>query len=735
VLAARAGFRELEEAQKVAAQTGAVLESTGGAANVTAKHVDSLATSLSRMSGVDDETIAAGENLLLTFTNIRNEVGKGNDIFDQATSAITDMSVSLGQDMKSSAIQVGKALQDPIKGVTALRRVGVAFTEAQVKQIDAMVKSGHAMDAQKLILRELNTEFGGSAKAAGETLPGQLNKAKNAFDEVAGNVVTLLVPALVKLAAITTKVSEFFQDHKTTAKALGIALAALAATLLTVGVATKVYAAAQAIARAATVAWTAVQWLLNAALTANPIGLVVVAIGALVAGLILAWKNSETFRRIVTAAFDAVKAAATFVLDFFRNNWKTIAVLISGPFAPLIALATNAFGIRSALVNAATAILDFFRNHWKTIATIISGPFAPLVALATNAFGIRSALISAFGFIVSGVSEKVGALVSLIAGLGKRLLSAIGDLSHLLYNIGIQIIQGLINGITDKLGDLWGLVGSIGGKIKSLKGPIAEDRRLLQPEGQAIIEGLIAGIQDRVPDLERLVAGIGPGISSQFNIQGQDASMPSWAKSIQAGAVAAVEGFAETGKAKDALGDNIQDFSDAAQDNFGKVADSTRLIKDAAGSVFPEVAKTLVKGARDSANPLAFLAYMLDNVSESMKALRFYAYQLRDGLRDTIGEIGTLLGGAGITANINVLKGRALGGPVTAGQAYRVGESGPEIFVPRVGGTILSNGSGGGGTEVTLNFYGTTVGTSREFQDIIRQALYDVQRRNPGTGL
>ena len=123
-VALKAGFDELAESQKVIAQTGAVLKSTAGIANVTAKEVDGLATSLSRMSGVDDEVIASGENMLLTFTKIRNETGKGNDVFDQATKATLNLSVAMGKDMQSSAILVGKALNDPVKGATALSRAG-----------------------------------------------------------------------------------------------------------------------------------------------------------------------------------------------------------------------------------------------------------------------------------------------------------------------------------------------------------------------------------------------------------------------------------------------------------------------------------------------------------------------------------------------------------------------------------------------------------------------------------
>ena len=109
-----ASVKAFADSEKVAAQTEAVLKSTGGTAKVTADHVGTLAGSLSMLSGVDDEVIQSGENVLLTFTNIQNKVGKGNDIFDQATKTALDMSTALGTDLQSANIQLGKALTDPI---------------------------------------------------------------------------------------------------------------------------------------------------------------------------------------------------------------------------------------------------------------------------------------------------------------------------------------------------------------------------------------------------------------------------------------------------------------------------------------------------------------------------------------------------------------------------------------------------------------------------------------------
>lgn len=190
--------KSFAESESAIAQTNAVLKSTKGVAGVTAEQIDKLASSLQRTTKYSDEQVRSGQNMLLTFTKI------GKDTFPQATETMLDMSTALGQDLQSSAIQLGKALQDPIRGVTALRRVGVNFSEEQQKQIKNFVDTNRLAEAQALILKELQTEFGGSAKAAGETFAGKLAILKNQFDEVkesiGGVLVTALTPLMQRLA-------------------------------------------------------------------------------------------------------------------------------------------------------------------------------------------------------------------------------------------------------------------------------------------------------------------------------------------------------------------------------------------------------------------------------------------------------------------------------------------------------------------------------------------------------
>lgn len=172
------------ESERAVAQLGAVLKSTGGAVGLLQEDILEQATALQAMTGASDEAIISGQNMLLTFTNIKGGV------FQEATQTLLDMTTAMqggiptAEALSAQAISLGKALNDPIKGLTALTRVGVTFNAEQVKQIETMVKAGDIMGAQRLMLAELNREYGGSAEAIGKTFSGSLEIAKQNFGDL-----------------------------------------------------------------------------------------------------------------------------------------------------------------------------------------------------------------------------------------------------------------------------------------------------------------------------------------------------------------------------------------------------------------------------------------------------------------------------------------------------------------------------------------------------------------------
>jgi hypothetical protein len=188
--------QSLARIERITAQTESVLKSTGTTANGTAKDISNLAGSLENLTATEAETIQEGANLLLTFKNIQNQAGAGNDIFNQTTAAMVDVARAMGTNASTEAIRLGKALNDPIKGISALSRVGIQFTEDQKAQIKALQQSGDLMGAQKIILAELQSQFGGSGAAYAKTFSGQLELMGHELGTIGEEATMSVMPAL-----------------------------------------------------------------------------------------------------------------------------------------------------------------------------------------------------------------------------------------------------------------------------------------------------------------------------------------------------------------------------------------------------------------------------------------------------------------------------------------------------------------------------------------------------------
>lgn len=209
------GARDSIRVQK---ETERVIKTTGGAANVTAGHVGTLATKLSHYAAVDDDVIADGVNMLLTFKNIKNT--KVDDTFDQAARAAVDMAAKFNggkvtaEGLQTAEIQLGKALDNPIQGMGSLSRIGIKFNDQQKEQIKTAVKNGDTQKAQGIILKEVQSQVAGAAGASA-TAWGRLQvKLGNIAEEVGKK----LVPVIDKLATwVTTKlipgVERFWKEH------------------------------------------------------------------------------------------------------------------------------------------------------------------------------------------------------------------------------------------------------------------------------------------------------------------------------------------------------------------------------------------------------------------------------------------------------------------------------------------------------------------------------------------
>lgn len=179
----------------------AVLKSTAESAGVTFGEMTKLASSLQNVTTVGDETIIRGEAMLLTFTNI------GKEVLPQATEAMLNLSIAMRTDVQQASIQLGKALNDPVQGVTALRRVGIQLTDQQEEQIKKFVDINDTASAQKVILGELETQFGGLAREVAKTDPGKIEQLKNKIGDLKEDLGNNLLPITREWYELLLKIS------------------------------------------------------------------------------------------------------------------------------------------------------------------------------------------------------------------------------------------------------------------------------------------------------------------------------------------------------------------------------------------------------------------------------------------------------------------------------------------------------------------------------------------------
>jgi phage-related protein len=194
-----------------------------------------------------------------------------------------------------------------------------------------------------------------------------------------GNALIPVLSDLTKmfsdtLLPVIKDVLGWMKQHETVVKVLVIALAAFVVVTKAINAGMAIYRGVMLAVRAVTIAYTAVQWLLNAAMLANPIGLIIVAIVALVAAFVILWNKCAGFRDFWKAIWNGIKAAAAAVWDWLKANWKTVMEVILGvATGGLFTLATHWRDIWGGMTKAAGAAWDWLKRNWKTVLEVMVG--------------------------------------------------------------------------------------------------------------------------------------------------------------------------------------------------------------------------------------------------------------------------------------------------------------------------------------------------------------------------
>ena len=470
------------EAQVADARLQQIATSMGLVDGAYAGGVDRLneyAGTLSKTLGVEDESIKAVQAKLMTFKALGVTINESGGALDRATQAAYDLAAAGFGSAETNATQLGKALQDPVKGLTALGRAGVTFTEAEKERIKALVDAGKVTEAQNLVLQAIEKQVGGTAAATATAA----DRMKVAFGELQESVGVALLPVMEQFANTLTPIFEQLQGPLSevasqVAGALQQAFTALAPVLPTI---------ASALGQIAGVLGTAL---------ATTIKALVPVITPLL----------EIFAGMATRIGPILQA----ILEKVGVAWGKIFAAVSPLLGPLTDLV---FTILEAAMPIFDIVVDLVISLWEALTPIIGvvssllGPLGELINVLFKAIEpilrpllpLVAALAGLFGDVLT---RAIGLIV---AGLGGLIVAGAAVAPFLLNNLIKPVVSGFLSfaeTIVGAAATAFGWVPGLGDKLSTAKSAIATFKTdatnaigsaadTISSEGKRIGQGLI----------------------------------------------------------------------------------------------------------------------------------------------------------------------------------------------------------------------------------------------------
>lgn len=666
-------------AQRAAmAQVEAPLESMGAASGKTAKELAKAADAMELRSLYDADVILKEVTAnLLTFGNV---AGKQ---FDRAQQAAIDMATRLEIGPKSAAIQLGKALNNPIKGITALTKAGVDFTDQQKAQIKAMTEAGNIAGAQGVILAEVEKQFRGAAAAAADTSPWR--QAQVAIGQAMDAVGEAILPVLPVITGFIVRLAQAFQSLSPEAQKTIVVIAALAAALGPLMVAVGFAITSMAPFLAAISAIGASGGIVVAAKAAL-VGLSTAfwPIAAAAAAVYLAWQNWDTIKPILADLLGQIRAfaeglglveanasATTEELNRFADNRRAGEELRSISTALQKAAddfdAFNAANRKWAVENGAT-IPQLLQSAWTAFQNFTQ---------QLNGFGL--AVKSAFADLANGAVNSMRALAlgvkqwlqdklaAVFAWVGEKTRQVSGYFFDM-YDavVGHSYVPDMVEGIAAEMARLQGVMVS---PARAATGAVTDSMRAMAQDTTALLSRLFPEVE-RLMGYRRDLAAIDKlGMSDDQKTEARRRA-----------------GQLYRGETPGSRGSS--DVISASTENIYKGLTVANDMLDKFGSKGEAVSVRVAQSFKDMA---AATLSALDRLAGAMKG---------GGFLDILGAViglGLQLGSAGlfgkkVQGNLNKsIPGFANGTNFAPGGLSLVGERGPELVnLPR-GAGVMSN--------------------------------------------
>lgn len=390
------------------ANLNTTLQKTGGLIKVSVQQAETLAQALDSASKFELDKIREAQSILATFTNI-----KGVDLFGDTINTAADLATVLGTDLKSATVQLGKALNDPIKGINALSRSGVSFSEGEKAKIKTLVETNRTLEAQRLILKTIADQgISGQSK----NING-FDKLKKATDDLFKSFGTLL-SGMLGVPSIVEWLAEKFNSLSATFKAISENKAFIA-----------FFANVQAIF--ATLSIT-----LEAAA-----GVIIESIKVIFKALTFNFSEIDTegFKKVFDTMITDAKAAGDRYRDTLQNGFNKpvdgkVAVVLNTDTTDVVDATEEAVNKTTDAVERQISILNGASSVWENFATKIGlakEDLTKLGAVSTSDVNINSSIAKATGLdsTMTGVITAINNQTSALLGGMKDITTAIKGLN------------------------------------------------------------------------------------------------------------------------------------------------------------------------------------------------------------------------------------------------------------------------------------------------------------------
>jgi hypothetical protein len=284
---ALAAGEEVNSANNRILQINTAMGLFGSETQKVTDRITKLAEAQGTELGISNLTIKATQAKLLTFKNLAKSAKTVGGAFDRANKAALDMAAAGFGSAEGNAVQLGKALENPIKGIAALAKSGVTFTDQEKEKIKTLVESNKMLEAQEMVLAAIETQVGGTAKATAD----DTKRMQEGFAQFQQSLGLGLLPILEAVTPVLLGMANWAKENPGTFKVLAAAIGAIAISILAI----------------------------NAAMALNPISAIAIGVVALIAGVVLAYKRFETFRNIVDAVFSGIKIGFDLVVTYLKT--------------------------------------------------------------------------------------------------------------------------------------------------------------------------------------------------------------------------------------------------------------------------------------------------------------------------------------------------------------------------------------------------------------------------------